>query len=221
MAARVTKTVTIDVVSDAICPWCFVGKRRMEKALAATRELGLAVTVRWHPFFLDPGLPDAGTDKLSRYREKFGEARMAQMLPYMARTGAADGIKFSYGGKIANTMNAHRIAELAYSRGGAALQNAVMEAMFKFYFEEEGNLGDLPALTDVVVAAGMERKEVDALLKCDALKAEVLTQVRTLQARHGITGVPFFIVDGKYKLSGAQDPAAFVEILQEIATEAH
>lgn len=133
-AAAAARVVTVDVVSDTICPWCWVGKRRLERAVAAVRaqlarEGGppLAVELRWHPFFLDPTLPKGGVDKLGRYTAKFGAHRVAAMLPRMQAVGAAEGIRFSFGGLTADTTNSHRVMALALRTGGAALQNAVNE----------------------------------------------------------------------------------------------
>lgn len=106
LAIKMSRAVTIDIVSDIICPWCFVGRRRLAKAIKAC---GVVATIRWHPFFLDSSLPVEGTDKRSRYVAKFGEARVVAMLPAMARTGAAEGITFSFGGKTASTLRAHRL----------------------------------------------------------------------------------------------------------------
>lgn len=127
MAARV---ITVDVVSDTICPWCWVGKRRFEKGLAAVRKAvnsDVSVQLRWRPFFLDPTLPKAGIDKKTRYAEKFGAQRVAQMLPHMASIGKQEGINFSFGGKTANTTDSHRLMEKAFQLGGVELQNALNE----------------------------------------------------------------------------------------------
>lgn len=107
--AAMARHVTIQIVSDIICPWCFVGKRRLESALRAVATAGITATVVWRPFFLDSSLPVEGCDRRERYVKKFGEARVAAMLPAMARTGTAEGIHFTFEGKTANTMRAHRL----------------------------------------------------------------------------------------------------------------
>lgn len=198
---------------------CFVGKRRLERAILAVKdELNLSFEVQWHPFFLDPTLPVDGVNKLESYKKKFGEARMAQMLPQMQRVGLEDGITFSYGGKIAHTLDSHRIMELAFDLGGAALQDKVCEALFHYYFEAEGNLGDHEKMIQAVSETGIDVAAVRALLASDDKRADIAAAVRKWATKYSISGVPYFIIDGKYKLSGAQDPDNFIEIFRELAS---
>jgi predicted DsbA family dithiol-disulfide isomerase len=113
-----------------------VGKRRLERALALLPPaLASAVSVRWRPFFLDASLPREGVDKLARYVEKFGAARVRDILPHMAAVGAAEGIAFDYGGRMSNTLASHVLIEAAWGAGGAPTQAAVVEALFSYYFE--------------------------------------------------------------------------------------
>jgi predicted DsbA family dithiol-disulfide isomerase len=211
--------VRVDVVSDTICPWCFVGKRRFDAAVAALRAAGrpdLEVDVRWRPFFLDPSLPREGVDKLAHYKRKFGEERMAQMIPYMRATGAKETppIAFSYGGRISNTLDSHRLLELAHEQGGASLQNALVERLAHAYFEAEQDIGDREVLADAAASAGMERGAVAAFLASDAKAAEVKAEAEAFRREHRVTGVPFFVLNGRRTLSGAQDVETFVEALR-------
>jgi len=209
--------LTIDVVSDVICPWCFVGKRRLEAALAAAR-VPAATSVRWRPFFLDPSLPAAGTDKRARYEAKFGAARVAAMLPSMAAVGAECGIAFDFGGKVAATTPAHALLEAAWERGGARLQDALAEALFRFYFERRGNPGDAAALASLAADAGLPAADAAAVLAGagpgGAHAVAVERDAAAWRARFNVTGVPFFVIsDGSRTttLSGAQDVGVFVE----------
>jgi predicted DsbA family dithiol-disulfide isomerase len=198
---------------------CFVGKRRLEKAMRAAKERNPALEfeVRWHPFFLDPSLPPEGVDKMGMYKAKFGEARMAQMLPYMAAVGAADGITFDYGGRVANTLQSHRLIEFARGAGGAAAQDRLVEALFKAYFENQGNLGDTETLLAAAEAAGLDRGAAAAHLASDAGKDDVVRDVRAYASKFRISGVPFFALnDGKLKLSGAQEPATLLDAFEQL-----
>jgi len=210
--------LVIDIVSDTVCPWCYVGKRRLERALASVPA---SAEVRWHPFFLDLTLPEAGTDKLAHYNKKFGAARVSQMLPMMEKVGAADGIKFDYGGKIAATEASHALLSAALSHGGAALQDLMVESFFRFYFEERGNLGDVPALVALATSAGLPAVAVEAALAPPS-RAAVRAEERQWRTAHAVSGVPHFVIaraDGSgspVELSGAQDPAAFVAAFREL-----
>lgn len=143
------------------------------------------------------------------------------MLPYMARVGAAEAppIAFDYGGRISNTLDSHRLLELALHRGGAALQDRLVEELFARYFTRRGDLGDHALLTDAAVAAGMDAAEVTAFLAGDGLAADVKREVAAWAARYRITGVPFFVLDGgRLTLSGAQDVATFADALDDVAS---
>lgn len=180
------------------------------------------VEVRWRPFFLDPSAPIEGVVKLDMYHAKFGEARVKQMLPMMVKVGEAEGIAFSYGGKTGATMSSHRLAQWAFNRGGTAMQGRLMEEMFKDYFEREQFLGDAGVLARAAVRAGVCVREEEAVsfLNTDALRAEVEADVKAFAAKFRISGVPFFVIDGKYSISGAQEAEAFVEVFQEIVGQA-
>lgn len=221
-ASAIRRVITVDVVSDTICPWCFIGKRRLETAIASfsRREASVDIEVRWRPFQLDPTLPAPGVDKMERYARKFGAARMAQMLPYMQATGRAEGIEFDYGGLIGNTIDSHCVLELALAEGGAALQDRVCEALMRFYFERRGDLSDKAALAEVAGGAGLTAERVAALLADDARRAAVLREAEAWRVKHAINGVPFFVVagagGGKLELSGAQEPDAFLDAFETL-----
>lgn len=216
------KLIKITIVSDTVCPWCFIGKRRLEKAIRAVKSTDPDVNfeVKWEPYFLDPSLPKEGIVKMERYRAKFGEARVRQMLPYMQETGRAEGIAFDYGGLISNTLDSHRVIELAWQKGGAALQDKVVEALFQFYFEKQGNLGDAGKLVEVAASAGLDAEEVRSLLAGPALREEVVKHARDLPSKFSFSGVPFFIFGGgKFTLSGAQEATYFESVLRGLVED--
>jgi predicted DsbA family dithiol-disulfide isomerase len=215
--------LSINIVSDTICPWCFVGKRRLEKALTQL-PAGVSIgEIRWHPFYLDATLPKEGKDKMSHYNSKFGAARVEQMLPMMHKVGGQEGISFDYGGKIANTRLSHALLEASYVQGGQALQGSVVEALFKFYFERQGNLGDVAALRAVCASAGFSGEALEAALTSQALAVEVDKEEGELRKKYNITGVPFFIISSLDKptqrpvvISGAEEASTFLEAFEQV-----
>ncbi len=214
------RTIVINVVSDAICPWCYIGKRRMERAISTFRARfpQTSFEVRWHPFFLDSTLSKEGESKLDRYVAKFGEARVTQMLPQMQATGFAEGISFNFGGLIADTTLAHQIAEAARGEGGAPLQNAVIESMFRYYFEEQGNLGDVEGISAAAARGGMALERArEACVRGPT--PSVAEEAASWRRRFNITGVPFFVVDNKVSIAGAQDAAAFLHAFEVVSRE--
>lgn len=177
----------------------------------------VALSVRWRPFFLDPTIPKGGMVKMERYIAKFGEARVRQMLPFMQETGRRDGINFDYGGRISNTLNSHRIIEAAWEQGGAKLQDRVVEELFKFYFEKQGDLGDDAALAAVAATAGMDGEEVTSMLASDKYTSSVIEAARGLPAKFRVSGVPFFIfASGKTTVSGGQEAKYFESVLRSL-----
>ena len=199
-----------------------MGKRRLEKALAALAADNIGAVVRWHPFELDATLPREGTNKLARYSDKFGAERVAQMLPHMAAVGAGEGIAFSYGGLIAATPLSHAFLERALAVGGPPLQDKVVEAFFRAYFENEVNVGDAKALGALALAAGLPAEDVARLQEpaaAAAAAAEAVAAGAEWRRKYRITGVPFVVIGGKGggTLSGAQDPGVLAEAIRAAA----
>ena len=209
----------IDLISDAICPWCMVGRRRLSRALTALRAAHptLEVQLSWKPFMLAPDLPAAGINKLSHYNAKFGAARVAAMLPVMQEVGLKEGISFSYGGLIANTLDTHRLLAWALAEGGPSVQDDIAARLMHFYFEKEGNLGDRSALVAAAGAAGLNPEAAAAMLASSALVAEVQAEARELRQEYGVTGVPFFVLqDGAAVIEGAQDPLEMQRTIEKV-----
>ena len=192
--------VTIDIYSDVICPWCFIGKRRMEKGLA-----GQAATVRWHPFELNPDMPREGVERRAYRVKKFGSwERSLELDAQVGRAFAGEGLAFNSEkmARTPNTFDAHRVIWLAGERG---VQDAVVEALFRAYFTDGRDLSDRATLAAVAVEGGLDAKEVGELLAGDRGAAEVREWEQKGQ-RLGISGVPFFVINGTVALSGAQPP---------------
>lgn len=197
----------IDVISDVICPWCVIGKRRLENAIAA---LGVPVKVRWLPFQLNPTMPKEGISRRDYRTKKFGSwERSLQLDAQVAAAGEAEGIDFAFDRieRTPNTLDAHRLIWLADKEG---VQDAVVEALFVAYFTGGRDISNRQTLIDVVAEAGLDRNRAEAVLNSnDGLEA--IKEAEELSRRHRVDGVPFFIVNGKITLGGAQPPEAFLE----------
>jgi predicted DsbA family dithiol-disulfide isomerase len=202
--------ITIDVVSDVVCPWCFVGKRRLEAALK--QEGG--VLVRWRPYQLDATIPAEGLDRKTYMRNKFrDEGKIADIHARLTALGAEAGIAFDFASiqRSPNTLDAHRLIRFADEAG---LADAVVERLFSDYFERGRDIGD----REVLVAAGRDcGLDADALrkrLETDEGAAETRKEIEAAQ-KLGVSGVPFFIFASKFAVSGAQSEQVFADALSE------
>lgn len=207
--------IGVDVVSDVVCPWCFIGQRRLQKAIAAS---GVEVTVRWRPYQLDPSIPKEGRDRREYMLDKFGsEERIRDIHARIEPLGAAEGIAFAFDAiKVApNTLDAHRLIRWAGAMG-EAVQNRLVERLFRINFEEGGDLGDPAVLVTAAGEAGMETAVVEALLPTDADAEAVRNEIATA-ARMGITGVPCFLLENKYAVMGAQEAEALADAIGQVA----
>ena len=204
----------VEIWSDIVCPWCAVGKRRFEAALAAFPHAD-QVAVRWRSFELDPSAPALPDDDLvdqlaAKYGTSRGEAQ--GMLDRMTATAAADGWAFRLDrARPGNTFDAHRLLHLAADRGR---QHAVKEAFVSAYLEDGVAIGDHGALATVAVDAGLDPAEVAEVLASGRYADAVRTDEQQARA-YGITGVPFFVLDGRFGVSGAQPPEALLAALQQ------
>jgi predicted DsbA family dithiol-disulfide isomerase len=200
----------IDIMFDTICPWCYIGKKRLEESLAAAPIDGLEI--HWNAFLLNPEMPPEGMDERQYTRTKFGgEARARRIYSAIARTGQAAGIDFKLDqiGWVPNTIDSHRVIRYAEREGRAA---AAVEAIFQSYFLEGRDIGIRSALVDIGAAIGLDRARLGGYLISDEDRADVLEQ--NIRAhRLGISGVPAFIVDGQFSISGAQDTQVIQRLL--------
>ena len=209
--------LAVDVVSDVVCPWCYVGKRKLETALGelSAREPRLGIAVRWHPFQLNPDMPAAGIARSSYLAAKFGgTARAVEVYARVRSVGAEVGIPFAFE-RITlqpNTLEAHRLIAWAQSRGDLAATGNLVERLFHAYFVEGRFLGDRDELVRVAQGAGFDPAETRAALASDKGFEAVAAEDR--EARDvGIRGVPFFIFNGRIAMSGAHDPPALLEAI--------
>lgn len=177
--------------------------------------------VRWAPFQLNPLASPEGVNKLQYYNEKFGAARVKGMIPQMRATGLADGIDFSYGGSVANTLNSHRLAELARRSGGSKMQNLFIEAIFKRYFEQEKSPNDFEVLCAAATEAGLDLEAAKTLLGDELASpsaGELQKEIREVGKKYEVHGVPHFVI-GKFSFSGAQDVPTMKKVLLKALAE--
>ena len=192
----------LDIVSDAICPWCYIGKRQLERAMPILAQEGLRFSVHWNPFQLNPEMPREGVDRHAYRTAKFGSWERSQELDArVAEAASAVGLTFHLDRlqRTPNTVDAHRLVWLA---GEAGVQDAVMEAVFRAYFTEGGDLGDRQLLADCAAAGGMQRDAVLGFLAGQELEFEVRDADR-IAREAGVNGVPSFFLDGYGLFSGA------------------
>jgi len=211
------ETLTIDVVSDVVCPWCYIGKRRLETALRdlETRTPGLATQVLWHPFQLNPDLPADGVDRKSYLDAKFGGAARADQIYARVRAAAADaGVELALDSIVRqpNTLRAHRLIAWAQADGRDA--GALVERLFRAYFVEGRMIGEIDTLAELAGEAGLDADAARDLLASGRLRDEVAAADERERAL-GIDGVPFFVFDGKVALSGAHEPATLLDAIAE------
>jgi predicted DsbA family dithiol-disulfide isomerase len=214
------KILTIDIVSDVVCPWCYLGEKRLEEALA--EEAG-PVAVRWRPYQLDPTIPAGGLDRAEYMAKKFGASgRLQSVHDNLTRLGAEVGLPFAFD-KITrspNTLDAHRLIHWAASAG---VQSRVVDRLFEAYFVEGRDIGDRVVLTEIAAECGLDADLVERLLAEGADSELVRQEVEQAQAM-GVSGVPFFIFAGRLGVPGAQEPSvlrqAMVEARQAMAESA-
>ena len=203
----------IDIVSDTVCPWCFIGKRRLEKALAQRPDT--AFELHWRPFRLDPAVPAEGVSRRAYMKAKFGDSPQSKAMgDALRQAGAEEGINFAFDSieKRPNTTDSHRLIRWAASVG---VQDDVVERLFHAYFEQGRDIGDANVLTEIAVEADMDSELVEQLLASDDDR-ELIERDDALAHKMGISGVPTFIFANKFMLSGAQDAEALVKVIDKV-----
>ena len=208
--------LTLDVVSDSVCPWCYVGKRNLDAALAQITDLD--VTVSWRPFQLDPTIPREGISRHDYMARKFGPEKIKEIHTRLEGIGKAAGIDFAFDKieKSPNTLNAHRLIRWSQASGK---QTDVVEALFCAYFTQGKDIGAQTVLTDIARDFGLDAREIGAALQTDHDEKEVQEEIATAM-RMGVSGVPFFIIAGRYGMSGAQPPDMLADVIRKAAAEA-
>ena len=208
--------MVIDIYADVVCPWCYIGKRRLELALA--ERPGLEVERRWRPFQLQPDLPASGEPWAAFVQRKFGGAARAQaMFDHVAQIGAADGLRLAFDrvAHAANTRDAHRLILFAADQGR---EWEMADALFVAYFAEGRNLSDADELAAIAAGAGLGAPTARETLASGAYAAEVDASQQEAE-QIGITGVPFYIFDQRYAISGAQPVEVFLRALDLAGAE--
>lgn len=208
--------ITIDVVSDAVCPWCFIGQKRLDLALEAVSDV--EVSVSWRPFQLDPTIPAGGVERHAYMAGKFGSMDKVATAHERVREAARDtDIAFDFEGITVapNTLDAHRVIRWAATSGND-VQNTVVRAIFSAYFEQARDIGDRQVLIDIGTAAGMERPVLETLLAGDADREAVQGEI-AMASQMGITGVPCFLLEGRYAVMGAQDAATLADAIRRVS----
>jgi predicted DsbA family dithiol-disulfide isomerase len=205
------ETLVIDVVSDVVCPWCYLGEKRLDAAL---QDEPRPVVVRWRPYQLDPTIPEGGLDRAAYMEKKFGKTgRLKSVHDNLVRLGAEVGLPFAFD-KITrspNTLDAHRLIRWATSAG---VQSRVVDRLFEAYFVEGRDIGDRVVLTEIAAECGLDADLVERLLAEGADSEVVRQEVEQAQAM-GVSGVPFFIFAGRLGVPGAQEPSALRQAMAE------
>ena len=197
------------IVSDTICPWCYVGKRRFERALAARPEI--TPEIEWRPFELNPQMPAEGLDRKAYMRAKFsGDERADEIYAAIRVAGEGEDIPFAFDDitRVPNTIASHRLIAWAHPRGR---QDEMVEALFRAYFLSGKDIGEIDVLAEAAGATGLKKSEARAYLAGEEGMEE--TKAEAWEAKRlGISGVPCFVFDGKYAVSGAQEPEVFSQV---------
>lgn len=205
----------IDVIADTVCPWCFIGKRRLARAMAMRPDI--AFDVKWRPYRLDPTVPREGMDRRAYMRMRFGSdpMKIVEMHKQIIAEGEKDGIAFNFEAiaRRPDSMNSHRLIRWAEAAG---VQDDVVEQLFIAYFENGDDIGDIRILSDIADLCGMDGFEIAELLESDADIAMVEREDR-LAREMGVTGVPAMIFGGRLAVSGARDADVLLSIINRAA----
>jgi predicted DsbA family dithiol-disulfide isomerase len=214
--------VLVEVWSDVVCPWCYIGKRRFAAALQQLADdptFDADVEIVYKPYQLDPNAPPGtATRVIDAYARKFGGPERAQaIIEHLTATAAADGLEFHLDrAQRANTRDAHRLLWYAGQHGGPAVQDALKERLLSAYFTRGRNVGDADVLCEEAVAVGFDADDVRHFLDSDEGRVEVEGDL-AYAAEAGIAAVPTYVIDRRWSIPGAQDPDVFVQVLRRLA----
>lgn len=206
--------MNIDVVSDVMCPWCFIGKRRLDRALVMAGP-ELETEVRWRPFQLDPTIPPEGMDRQDYLDSKFGREKAAEIYRHIREVGEMEGISFAFDlmEKSPNTLDAHRLVR--WARPGHQ-QNHVVERLFELYFQEGEDIGDPAVLVDVAREADMDAELVADTIVTETDVEQVEKEI-ALARELGVEGVPTFVIANRYMIVGAQQAEVLADAILQIS----
>ncbi len=217
MTSPTSDPITIDVISDVVCPWCYVGKKRLEAALAMLPERSFAIF--WRPFQLDPTIPKEGMPRKTYLERKFGDPeRLAQIHAPLIEIGKVEGIPFAFDRitRSPNTLDAHRLIRWAHEAGR---QNEMVTRLFALYFTEGADIGNREVLIKAAAEVGLDGALVTQLLATEADLDPVIAEINAA-GKMGITGVPTFIFASRFAISGAH-PAETIRKAIEQSLTAH
>lgn len=207
--------ITIDIISDHVCPWCYVGKRRLESALEQRPDI--ETKIRWRPFQLNPDIPREGKDRLEHMQSIFGEERAQMILDKLPEFGAQEGLAFAFkeGSRAPNTLAAHTLMHWA-GEIDESTQHQLQELLFQANFVDCKDIGDLTTLADFAAEVGMNRESVLEKLKAQADEELVIEEIRDSQKK-GVAGVPCFIFNKQHAIEGAQSVEHFISVLDQLS----
>lgn len=208
--------LAVDVISDVICPWCYIGKRRLKKAIDAFDDQH-DVQVRWHPFQLNPTMPKKGISRREYRTRKFGSwERSAELDANVMAVGQADGLQFAFDKmeRTPNTVGVHRLIWFAAEHGR---QDVVVEALFRAYFSEGRDIGSQRTLIELASESGLDRQAMETMLSSD-LGKDAIAMGQELSQQQNVTSVPFFIVNNAITLAGAQASETLVDAFNQAIT---
>lgn len=210
-------TLTIDIVSDIVCPWCYIGKRKLEAALALPGAAGLpAVELRWHPFQLNPDIPAEGISRKQYLEDKFGgPQRASEIYDRIRAAGRGVGLELNMDGIALqpNTLAAHALIAFAH-RAGNAVASDVKERLLKAYFIDNRFIGSTDVLTEIAREAGLDAQAAKAFVT-DPEELQAVAGADAHARGMGISGVPFFVFNQKLSVSGAQDPVTLLAAMHQ------
>src|SRR3954462_831905 len=205
----------IDVISDTVCPWCFIGKRRLARAMAMRPHI--TFEVKWRPYRLDPTIPKGGADRKAYMRAKFGDdpMKIVEMHKLIAAEGAKDGIEFDFAAieRRPDTLDSHRLIRWAEATG---VQDEVVERLFIAYFENGDDIGDIRVLADIADVCGMDGVEAGRMLESDEDRT-LVEREDEIAHEMGVTGVPAMIFGNRLAVSGAREPNVLVSVIDRVS----
>ena len=217
-------TIKVDIWSDIACPWCYIGKRRFEKALEEFAQAD-QVKVTWRSFQLDPTLPERDQRSEVDYlveTKGMGRKQIEQMMHHVKASAEGEGLTYDFDGLVvANSRKAHRVLQLAKKEDqadGGDRTDALKEALLAAHFEDAEDISDVEVLTRLAAQAGLDQSDARAAVDSDELDRAIDADV-ALGRQIGVQGVPFFVFGNKYGVSGAQPPEVFAQVLQTVASE--
>ena len=211
LGKEIQEQMLIEVYADTVCPWCYIGKTRLEKAKAMRPDTSIELI--WKPFQLNPWMPAEGMNRDAYITAKFGAADAGRIYDNLRQSSHADGIKFNFDKitRTPNTLDAHRLIKWARLVGGTNCQDAVVQAIFEAYFQNGEDISEATTLTEIARTEGLNPKEVHKYLSSDEDRDTIRSE-DTKARQMGVQGVPCFVIEKRFAISGAQEPEYFMPL---------